>query len=240
MRINIHFLVGLILIFCACFTFPVYSQNNSILQLADQYSFALKRFQAQKKRTSVEGLIRKGNAIAEKFREMESLNEADYTLLKKKMKGFVVNRDEILYIEPDTTFFARLSKKRGVSADVAFFDLLREIKPDNVWAAYIEPQTDVTGCTIYGNGILTRLYGKGIKYKKTYPKAFTKDIDDEISEIMQAFSESSCACGTMGGVQKEFRLFIKSFPNDKNTLGIKKNLKDLIKRGDFRFNCKSG
>lgn len=121
-----------------------------------------------------------------------------------------------------------------------FFSLLNEIKPDSVWAAYIEQQTDFTGCTIYGNGMLTRLYGKALKYKKAYPKVFTKHIDDEISEILQAFSESSCACGSTNGVQKEFRLFIKSFPRDKNTPDIRKNLKDIIKRGDFRFNCKSG
>lgn len=86
-----------------------------------RYSFALKRFQGQKKKISIEGIIRKGNDVAEKFLEMESLNEADYALLGNKMKGFIINREEVVYIEPDVKFFLDLSQKYGTPSDVAFF-----------------------------------------------------------------------------------------------------------------------
>ena len=156
------------------------------------------------------------------------------------MKGFVVNREEILFIKPDLKFFAQLSKTRGTKTDTAFFALTREIRPDNVWAAYYEQQTDVTGCTIYGSGALTSLYGKALRFKKTYPQAYVEDIDEEINEILRQFTDNLCACGGRDTVLKEFRLFIRTFPKDKNTPGIKKNLTKLQKRKDAGFNCQSG
>ena len=96
-------------------------------------------------------------------------------------------------------------------------------------------QTDVSGCTIYGNGVLTTLYGKALQFKKTYPKAYIKDVNEEIDKILEEFIEGTCACGNRNSVLKEFRLFIKTFPNDKNTPRIKKRLTKLAKDKDFRL-----
>jgi hypothetical protein len=237
---KITFAVIVFAAFLAICASPVRSQNKSILQLADEYSLALTKYERQKSRASVESVVRKGKAVGEKLDEIEALSVADYALLEKKMRGFDVNREEILFINPDAKFFARLAKTRGTKADAAFFALMRQIRPDNVWAAYVEQQTDVTGCGIYGNGALTRLYGKALQFKKTYPKAYVADINEEIREILEELTEGTCACGTRAGVEKEFRAFIKAFPNDKNTPAIKKRLANLKKIKDFRFNCQSG
>ena len=226
-----------------CFIFSsstTRAQDKSIITRANEYSVALRRYQKQKGRVSVERVVSKGKYVAEKLDKIEALSEADYSLLERKMKGFTINRQEILFIEPDSKFFLDLSRKHGTAADIAFFSLMRKIKPNDVWAAYIEQQTDVTGCTIYGNGLLTRLYGQILKFRRTYPKSFVKDINDERNGILEAFSESGCSCGDMKGVLKEFRLFIRTYPMDKTTTKIKVNLIDLKKRGDFRFNCHSG
>jgi hypothetical protein len=240
MNMKITFVIIVFAAFSAIAVAPARSQNKSILQLADEYSLALKKYERQKSRASVESVVRKGKAVGEKLYDMESLSDADYALLEKKMRGFVVNREEILYINPDLKFFERLAKLRGTQADASFFALMRQIRPNDVWAAYIEQQTDVTGCGIYGNGALTRLYGKALQFKKTYPKAYVSDINKEISEILEELNEGTCACGTRAGVEKEFRAFIKAFPNDKNTPAIKKRLANLKKNKDFRFNCQSG
>ncbi|MEP6923045.1 MAG: hypothetical protein ABI954_01160 [Pyrinomonadaceae bacterium] len=232
--------IGIIIAFFGLAALPVYSQNQSILKLADDYSHALKKFQIQKNRRSIEGILRKGKAVAEKLDELESLNKTEYSLLERKMRGFVVNRDEILFIEPDSKFFAKLAARHGTRADIAFFYLLGELRPDGVWAAYIEQQTDVTGCTIYGQGLLTKLYGKSLQFKKNYPKSYISDIDEEINAILSGFTESLCACGERESVLKEFRLFIKTFPKDKNTPAIKKRLAEIKKSKDFRFKCQSG
>lgn len=227
-------------LFVAVSSITAYAQDKSILKLADEYSLALKKYQKQKSRKSVESVMRKGKALDEKLLEMEDLSEADYALLKKKMKGFVINREEIVFIKPDLKFFQKLSRTRGTKADIAFFTLMREIRPDDVWAAYIEPQTDVTGCTIYGNGVLTKLYGKAVQFKRNYPKSYVSDINEEISEILQEFGDAVCACGEREDVLKEYRLFIKTFPSDKNTPAIKQNLEKIEKSVDARFNCQSG
>ena len=108
------------------------------------------------------------------------------------MKGFVINRDEVLFIEPDLKFYAQLLKTHGTKADVAFINLMRQIKPDNFYAKYIEMQTDVTGCTIYGNGVLTTLYGKTMQFKKIYPKAYIKDVNEETDKILEEIGRASC------------------------------------------------
>ncbi|HEX8367060.1 MAG TPA: hypothetical protein VF604_00700 [Pyrinomonadaceae bacterium] len=241
MNLKVALVAGLFLIFCGAAASPVYSQNKTILQLADEYSRTLGNFQARKSRMSIESLMRKGKAVAERLDELESLSEAEYALLEKKMKGFVVNREEVLVIEPDLEFFARLSGTRGTRADTAFFTVMREIKPDNVFRAYIEMQTDVTGCTNYGDGVLTSLYGKALQFKRAYPNAYAGEIDEEINEIPEEFiTDDICACGEREKVFREFRLFIRTFPKDKNTPEIKKNLATLQKRKDAGFNCRSG
>jgi hypothetical protein len=222
------------------FVVQAFSQNKQILNLADRYSSALRKLQKQGKRISIEGVLRKGKELSDKWEELEALDENEYLRLEKKMKGFLVNRQEVLFIEPDLKFFEKQSRKYGLSSDVAFFKLMQRIKPDSVWAAYIEQQTDVTGCTKYGSGLLTRLYGDLLRFKKAYPNKHVADINDEIGEILDEFSVSGCACGDIEEVLKEFRLFIKSYPRDTNRPKIKRNLTQIKKQGDFRPNCHSG
>ncbi len=218
----------------------IQAQNKSILTLADDYSATLRKYQGQKKRTSAENVLKKGKLVDEKSDEMENLNASDYALLEKKMKGFVVNRNEVVFVVPDVKFFGNLSRRYGTPADIAFFNLLREIRPDSVWAAYIEQQTDYSGCTIYGNGLLTRLYGKAVQFKRNYRKAYTSDVNKEIDSILNEFSDNPCSCGNRNGILREYRLFIKTFPKDKNTREIRKRLVKLQKSASLRVNCISG
>ncbi len=210
------------------------------MALADQYSIALKKFQAKKRRSSVEGVIHKGKAVAEKLDEIESLSDAEYELLIEKMEGFIVNREEILFVEPESDFFAKLSATHGTRADVAFFSLLSELRPNDVWPAYSEQQSDVTGCTKYGNGSLTRLYGRILQFRRTYPKAYVPDINKESDAILDEFTANTCACGNRNSVIREFERFLKAFPKDKKAREIRNRLSTIKKSKDFRFNCQSG
>lgn len=216
------------------------AQAQSILDLAQRYNLALKAFELRKSRSSLESVLRKGTLLSDKYEELEKLSDADYLRFEKKMRGFDVNREEILFVEPDRMFFLRLAKKIGTTADRSFFRLLIEIKPNNVWASYIEQQTDYSGCTIYGNGKLTKLYGKAQRFKRTYPWAYTSYVNDEISSILEAFDGHICACGSRDLVIKEFSLFVKTFPKDKKTPAIRKILDDLKVGKQFEFDCHSG
>jgi hypothetical protein len=216
-----------------------YAQNKTILHLANEYTLALKKYEALKMRTSVESVFRKGKAVSLKLDEMENLRDEDYALLEKKMRGFEINRMEIVFVVPDGKFFAALAKTHGTRADARYFALMRQVRPDNVWAAYQEQQTDVTSCTKYA-GILTPLYGKALQFKRAYPASYTGYIDEEIDNIISELREGNCACGDRRSVEQEFKLFIKTFPRDKNTPAVRKRLQALKKKGYFRFNCQSG
>lgn len=217
------------------------AQDDSIIGRAERYSLALKKLEKGKGRKSVESVYRKGQSVAEKTDELENLNETKYALVEKKMRGFVVNRDEIVFIKPKADFFKMLSKKFGTRADSAFFTFLSELKPDNIWSAFIEQQTDYSGCTIYGKGILTGLYGKAKRFRRQYPSAYAADIKEEIDEMKGEFSDGTCACGDVNSVVKEFRLFIKTLPFDELTPVVKTRLKTIQnKQTAMRFNCLSG
>ena len=210
------------------------------MDLAHRYNLALKAIELRKSRSSLESVLRKGTLLSDKYDELEKLSETDYLRFKKKMRGFDVNREEIIFVEPDRMFFLRLANKIGTTADRSFFRLSAEIKPSNVWASYIEQQTDYSGCTIYGNGKLTKLYGRALRFKRTYPRAYTSYVNDEINSILEEFGESLCACGSRDLVIKEFSLFVKTFPQDKKTPAIRKILDDLKAGKKFRFDCHSG
>lgn len=221
----------------------VRAQNNSLLALANKYSVALKNLERQKAHGNVANVYRQGQAAAGKLGEIENLNEADYALLAKRMRGYDINRNEILYIEPDSKFFKALSKKYGTPTDLAFFSFLAAYKPEGVFPAYTEMQTDVTGCTIYGTGKLTELYGKAKQFKKQHPNSmvYQADIDDAISAIKNELTESTCACGNANSLIREFRLFIKAFPTDQITPAVRKRMLEIQKnKSEIRFNCQSG
>ncbi len=226
---------------CAFFFSNTYGQNKTILTLATRYSQALKKLENQKKRGNIKLLYRKGQAVAEKLDDLEALNETDYASVEKKMKGFVVNRDEVVFVKPDVNFYKKLSKIHGTKADIAFFNFLGELKPDSVWSAYIEQQTDYSGCTIYGNGKLTALYGKAKQFRKQFPAAYASDINEAINDIRETFTNDTCACRDSRSVVKEFLLFINAFPKDAITLAVRKRLAEIKEnRTAFRFQCLSG
>lgn len=219
----------------------VYAQNNSILTLANRYSLALRKFEKRNAKGNIEAVYRKGQIVADKLDELENLSEADFTLVERRMRGFVVNRDEIIYVKPNVNFFRKLSKGIGTKSDIAFFTFLGELRTNSVWANYIQQQTDYSGCAIYGKGILTGLYGKAKQFRKQYPSAYIVDINEEIEEMKSEFTDSTCACGDSKSVIEEFQLFIRTFPADKITLIVRKRLKEIQnKKTPFRFNCISG
>lgn len=235
--------IRIVVLFSVCSSLlisPTFGQSKQLLILANQYSVALKKYQKQRKPVSIESVYRKGKALSDKWEKLEALDDNEYSRFKRKMKGFLVNRQEVVFVEPDLKFFENQSRRYGLNSDVAYFKLMQRVKPDSVWAAYIEQQTDVTGCTKYGSGLLTRLYGDLLRFKKAYPNKYVADIKNEVDDIIAEFSVSGCSCGSFDGVLKEFRLFIKTYPKDPNTTKIRKNLTQIKTQQDFRPNCHSG
>ncbi|MDQ3129326.1 MAG: hypothetical protein M3Q99_01025 [Acidobacteriota bacterium] len=242
MKKQILKIFGLVIVVCGFgIFFCVYAQKTSILTLADRYSSALKKIEKQKTKGSIEAVYRRGRILADNLDELENLSEANYALVEKKMKGFVINRSAVIYVKPDVNYFKKLSKRLGTKSDIAFFILLGELRPESIGLNYIEQQTDYSGCTIYGKGILTGLYGKAKRFRRQYSSVYIEDIKEEIGDIKSNFTNGTCACGDSSGVIKEFQLFIKTFPKDEITPVVRKRLGEVQnKKTAIRFNCISG
>jgi hypothetical protein len=208
----------------------------------DAYQKAISEFPNSKDKTSLEPLFRKGTALADQLvKKLEDLSEQDYELLQKKMPGFAVNREETVFILPESDFFLALAEKKGLEADIAFFKFLKQYKPDSVWPVYINQQTDYSGCTIYGDGKLTGLYKEAINLKVKHNNAYVQDINQFIGALERELLEEVCACDDADSVKKEFELFLKEFPNSAISPKVQSRLSE-VKQGKsrFRFNCISG
>ncbi|HEY6873171.1 MAG TPA: hypothetical protein VI298_10645 [Geobacteraceae bacterium] len=219
------------------------AEDAAVFAAVDQYSEAIGKFQADTAmRGSLENVYHKGQAAASGLVSvLESLSPEGYDSIVKKMRGYVLNRDEGIFVLPDFKFYYGLAKKQGTDADIAFFSFMSDFRPDNVWPAFIEQQTDYGGCTNFGAGVLTDLYGKGINRSKKYPSVYKRDIDEAIEQIRDELTVSNCACGDMDSVIKELELFIATFPADGLTPVVRQRLSDVKSRkSTMRFNCISG
>ncbi|MBV9240645.1 MAG: hypothetical protein JO314_01440 [Acidobacteria bacterium] len=222
------------------FLLPVACPAQSMLALATRYNASLREFERGHQTIPLERVLRKGKILSDKTDDLEKLSAADYATFKKRMRGFVINREEIVFTEPDANFFYRLALRRGTAADKSFFRLLREFKPYGVWPTHVEQQTDVTGCTSYGNGRLTRLYGHALNFRRSFPRSYASFVNQEIRDIREQFDPNLCACGGRESVIREFTLFVKTYPKEKKTSQIRATLRRLKYDKGFRFNCHSG
>lgn len=207
-----------------------------------KYREHVDRMERSAKRTSIQELIQEGAAIADRLRPIiEDLSEADYNVVEKNMKGFIVIRDEVIVITPDTAYFAALAKKHGTENDDQYFQFLREVRPEGFWPVYINLQTDVGGCTRYGEGYLTDLYKRG---KALLPKMtgyYAKEITEMIEDISDQLTTWICACGDQRSVIKELKLFLELNKGSEITEKVKSRLEDVQKnRSTMRYQCIGG
>jgi hypothetical protein len=88
-------------------------------------------------------------------------------------------------------------------------------------------ETDYSGCTKYGAATLTGLYRKLLRFQKMYPQAYRTEAALESEAILEKFNDDPYPCETREGVLHEYRLFVKTFPKDRNTPGIRTRLKKI-------------
>lgn len=199
----------------------------------------MKKIEAETGRTSLEPLVDFQNQFSLRLREVGELSEKDFKSFEKHMRGFLVNRDEIIFVKPDNKFFMNLSKKRGLPADVAFFELRNQLRPGGVWSAYTLPQTDYSGCTRFGTGKLTEFYGRLNSFKEKFQSAYVQIIDEELGYVVEALTVGTCACEDSLSATKEFELFMKTYPGAPITPKIQDRLSGT-ETSKIRPNCISG
>ena len=67
---------------------------------------------------------------------------------------------EPIVVRPSVDYFKSLARKQGTKADRAFFDIYSRTEPDGngPFPAYIQQQTDETGCTRFDGKLMVDLY----------------------------------------------------------------------------------
>jgi hypothetical protein len=216
--------------------------GNPLLDEARTYREHVERIEKSVDTTSIQDLVQEGASLADKLRPViENLTALDYDAVVINMKGFLVNREEVIVIEPDAAFFAGLAKKHGTENDNLYFQFFREVRPEGYWPVYIMLQTDVGGCTRYGEGRLANLFKKGEallpKMTGYYAKETTKILDD----ITYQLTNWTCACGDKQSVVKELKLFLQLNKGSEITGMVKRRLEAVQNQtSTMRYQCIGG
>jgi hypothetical protein len=217
---------------------------------ANAYAAELERVEKAKSRVSMESLFLLAVALERELltppgagtpSPMEELSDPEYAALRSRLRGILLNRDEVLFARPDLRFFVELGERKGSPEDRLFFHLYRMTYPESFAPAYSRQQTDYGGCTDYGSGKLTRLYGEWQKYGTRHPKRYESVVQDETNRIVGELVQGTCACGNERSVESEFRYFLRRHPGSPIVPKVRARL-DQLKHGTakIRFNCISG
>jgi len=223
---------------------PVLAQSDQSIILAEvnQYSQSMTRLENREGNKTLSEVYAEGHRVALKLSSvLESLSAEDYSLAKKDMKGFFVFREETVGVSPDMNFFKKLADQRGSREDIEFFSLMVDVYHNGTWPVFIEQQTDYSGCTSFGGGMLTKLYIRATQIHLTAQAAYQEPLKELIEKIQSELTSVACACGSADTVINELTLFVEKAPNAAIIEKVRNRLA-AVKTGNTRdrFVCHSG
>ena len=229
-----------------CLVFPpnlVFAAGaDALLQRTGEYRQELSRIEASGKTGSLEKLLQTGDTIAAELKPViERLSNEDYASVEKNMKGYIVNRVEVILVEPDRRFFSKLAETIGTAQDRLYFNFMLKIMPEGYWPVYIMRQTDVGGCIDFGTGSLSVLYKQGTGLRPNITGYYRTQLDKIIEDIVDRLISGTCACGKIASVKKELTTFLEMNPNASIVDRIRSR-RDTLQRGDhaIRESCIGG
>ena len=157
-----------------------------------------------------------------------------------QLEGLAISWEEAIFAKPRPDFFLTLAKSRGRPVDRTFFELLVATRPDGAWPAYLEQQTDVTGCVRFDLPELPSLYARWLAFRDRHPKAYRDEADREVREL-DGWLKGDCSCGGRETVIQGLEAILRAVPRAPRSTEISERL-EAIRRGtaEFRFNCHSG
>ncbi|MGE5177690.1 MAG: hypothetical protein ACM3PF_01210 [Bacteroidota bacterium] len=172
---------------------------------------------------------------------LEDLSDEEFAAAEKRLRGMVVGREEGVFAVPDPAFFEQLGERKGSTEDRLLLRLYHRTYPVSIFPAYVRQQTDEGGCTDFGAGKLTALYGEWSHYRALHPDKYAAVVNGELERITDELTRSTCACGPSGSVQSEFRYFMHRHPGSPLVPAVRARLEELLHgTGPIRFNCTSG
>lgn len=179
--------------------------------------------------------------VVDGTRTFESLTDNEYRRVQDQLTGVLVNREETLFVEPDPDFFVQLAVGHGDAADGRFFAALKATYPESVWPVYVDQKTDFSGCTRFGSGKLVDTYRVWSDFRRRFPGRYSAAARNETERVIDALTESTCACGETTDVERELALFVRAAPAPRVRAKVEQRLQALRSgRSNIRPRCISG
>jgi len=171
---------------------------------------------------------------------LEALSDADLEQLRERLPGVLINRDEVVFVEPDPDFFVQLAVGHGDEVDRQFYAALKATYPETVWPIYVEQQTDYSGCTRFGTGKLVEMHRTWARFRDRNPKRYAAAARDQLVRVNREIVESTCACGDAASVTRELEGFLRSASAPTERTRVAERLAAVRSgRSDLRLHCTS-
>jgi len=172
---------------------------------------------------------------------LESLPDQEFQRLGRDLPGAILNRDEVVFVEPDPDYFSTLAAAHGDGADRAFFAAFKVTYPESVWPLYVEQQTDNGGCTRFGSMTLVETYRTWRDFQRRFRGRYAAGAQKETDAVIEQLTTSTCACGDLASVERELQRFRRRFPTSPARARIDQRLQGLrARRSGIRTNCVAG
>ncbi len=203
----------------------------SLVRRAGEFGDEVSRVEASGRTASLEGLLRRGNELASELKPViEQLSDQDFVAVERGMRGYVVNREEVILVEPDTRFFSKLAGRIGTAQDRLYFDFMLKARPDGYWPAHVRRLTDAGGCVEFGSGSLSALYKEGRARLPKLAGYYRHQLDGTLEDLARQVTAGTCACGDIASVKKELRIFVEMNP-DAPVAGAVRARTEALERG---------
>jgi hypothetical protein len=237
--------IGQVVLVVVAFSTPVFAASDPITSVpegVERYAREMDAVMKSPGPVSLEPVFGEGLSAAKALErdQLERFDQSTYTKVQAAMVGFAVNREEAVFADPLADFFLKLAREKGTRIDRAFFEAQKKTHPDGILPAYMQQQSDYSGCYVFDGGTITSLYGIWIAFQESYPDHYREATQVELSRIAEVLA-STCACEGEDSVRKEFENFLKIYPGSPLAAKVAARLQTLNSHtSGIRFYCKTG
>jgi hypothetical protein len=228
----------------SCFAIRVSAVEVEIPAAVEVYAAVMDHLRTSRGKAPIELVFEDGMKASPALQAvLPDLSEAQYQEVQRKMQGFIVVREAIIVVRPSVDYFRNLARKRGTKADRDFFAIYQRTEPDGngPFPAYIQQQTDETGCMRFDGKLLIDLYRGWMTFRTMYPDSYASEAQGEIDSLESELLSGICACENAAKTAAGLQAFVKAFPDLPITPKIKSRITEIRNRkSSFRFNCRSG
>ncbi len=212
-------------------------------EVAD-YASAMGDLQTSRGKSPIEPVFEAGMQVSPQVQAiLPDLSESQYQQVQRQMQGFIVVRQEPTIVRPSVDYFRTLARKQGTKADRDFFAIYSRTEPDGngPFPAYIQQQTDESGCTRFDGKLMVDLYKGWMTFRTMYPDAYASEAQGEIDSLETELLTGICSCDNSGKTAEGLQAFIVAFPDSPITPKIRNRIAQIRSgKSSFRFNCHAG